>query len=37
MKAKSDEAFRNALANTEDPSMRAEIAGYINILEQGNR
>ncbi len=34
---KAREAFRNALANTEDPYMRAEIAGYINILEQGNR
>ena len=31
------EAFRNALANAEDPALRAEIAGYINILEQGNR
>ena len=31
------EAFRNALANAEDPALRAEIARYINILEQGNR
>ncbi len=31
------EAFRNALANAEDPALRGEIAGYINILEQGNR
>ena len=31
------EAFRNALANTEDPVLRAEIAGYINILDQRKR
>ncbi len=31
------QAFRNALANTEDPALRAEIAGYLNVLDQGNR
>jgi type IV pilus assembly protein PilF len=34
---KALEAFRNALSNTEDPAMRAEIAGYINLLDQGKR
>jgi len=31
------EAFRNAIANTGDPALRTEAAGFINILEQENR
>ena len=31
------EAFRNAMANSEDPGLRAEAAGYIDILGQGGR
>ncbi len=26
------EAFRNAMSNTDDPALRAEVAGYINLL-----
>lgn len=31
------EAFRKAMAHTDDPALRAEAAGYINILEQGKK
>ncbi len=31
------EAFRNAMANSNDPGLRAEAAGYIDILEQERR
>lgn len=31
------EAFRNAIANTEDPALRKEAAGYMNILDQGRK
>jgi type IV pilus biogenesis/stability protein PilW len=34
---KALEAFRNAMANSEDPGLRAEAAGYIDILGQGGR
>jgi type IV pilus biogenesis/stability protein PilW len=34
---KALEAFRSAMANSEDPGLRAEAARYIDILEQGRR
>jgi type IV pilus assembly protein PilF len=34
---KAGEAFRSALSNTDDPALRSEIAGYLNVLEQGKR
>ena len=34
---KALEAFRKALSTTDDPALRAEIAGYINVLERRNR
>jgi type IV pilus biogenesis/stability protein PilW len=30
-------AFRKAMANSDDPALRAEAAKYLNILEQGKR
>ncbi len=36
-KGKALEAFRNAMANSKDPGLRAEAAGYIDILEQERR
>lgn len=30
-------AFRNAMTNTEDPALRKEAAGYLNILDKGKR
>lgn len=31
------EAFRKAMATTEDPALRKEAAGYMNILDQGKK
>ena len=31
------EAFRKAMTISEDPALRAEAAGYLNVLEQGKR
>ena len=31
------EAFRNAMANTDNPALRSEAAGYLNVLEHGKR
>lgn len=31
------DAFRKAMANTDDPALRAEAAGYLNVLEQRRR
>jgi len=31
------EAFRKAMAISEDPALRAEAAGYLNVLEQGKK
>ena len=30
-------AFRKAMANSDDPALRAEAAKYLNVLEQGKR
>jgi len=36
-RGKALEAFRNAMANSDDPGLRSEAAGYIDILEKGRR